>query len=313
MPIFVLLEAVYGMTMLARWAKLVGPGQARRGNTVPDILVPQKTVWDPSAVRPSQSTMFGAGLAPVNSWETSSGTNAQPTNLSTASRGSDLTKLPPPATDPTQIPASHFREVSDPTIPRVVASLRNKLRMQPGLNTNIIEILGSMAQRCEEVHREATEGRAGDAWHNDVWYLCSKKVLIIRAKLEKWAEMIAISSAPSERATDAARKSTGAGSGSSHAADPGAAAAQGQGAIPSVQQQQQHQQPLYNEEMALAAFQRQMELAGHNVLSPENSGEFDGMWTNEMFDPLDPGLWLNDGNDWEMALLGPIQDHQFGM
>lgn len=307
MPIFVLLEVVYGMTMLARWAKLLGPGQARRGNTAPDILVPQKIVWDPSAVRPSESTVFGAGLAPLKPFETSSETEARSTRLSKSSRGSDLTKLPPPVTDPTQISASQFREVSDPTIPGVVASLRTKLHMQPGLNIDIIGILSSLAQRCEQVHRELTEGAVGGAWHNDVWYLCAKKVLITRAKLEKWAEIVG--GVPTERATDAATKSTRARS-DAQVANSGVATQQRQAAPGG-------QQSLYGEEAALAAFQKQMEIAGQGVWPPESTGtqwQFDSMWTNEMFDPLDPALWLNDGNDWEMALLGPIQDnHQFGM
>lgn len=309
MPIFVLLEVVYGMTMLARWAKLLGPGQARRGNTAPDILVPQKIVWDPSAVRPSESTVFGAGLAPLKPFETSSETEARSTKLSKSSRGSDLTKLPPPITDPTQISASQFREVADPTIPGVVASLRTKLHMQPGLNIDIIGILSSLALRCEKVHRELTEGAAGGAWHNDVWYLCAKKVLITRAKLEKWAEIVAVGGVPTERATDAATKSTRARS-DAQVANSGVATQQRQAAPGG-------QQSLYSEEAALAAFQKQMEIAGQGVWPPESTGtqwQFDSMWTNEMFDPLDPALWLNDGNDWEMALLGPIQDnHQFGM
>ncbi|KAK7716727.1 hypothetical protein SLS63_011039 [Diaporthe eres] len=306
MPIFVMLEVVYGITMLARWAKLLGPGQARRGDTVQDILIPQKIVWDPSAVRPSQNSVFGAGLAPLKPFDTGSVTETQSTNLSTAGRGSGLLKLPPPITDPTQISASQFREVTDPTVPGVVASLRSKLRKQPGLNIDIIGILASLAQRCEQVHRELTEEGAGGAWHNDVWYLCAKKVLITRAKLEKWAEIVAIGGVPTERTTDTATRNTRAGK-DVQIMDSGAATEQAQTAPIG-------RQPLYSEDNALAAFQKQMEIAGQGVLPPESTGDawqFDSMWTNEMFDQLDPALWLNDGNDWEMALLGPIQDNQF--
>lgn len=307
MPIFVMLEVVYGITMLARWAKLLGPGQARRGNTVTDILVPQKIVWDPSAVRPPPNTLFGAGLAPLKPFESSSDTETQSTRLSTANRGPALMNLPPPITDPTQIPASHFREVTDPTIPGVVASLRSKLQKQPGLNIDIIGILASLARRCEQVHRELTEEGAGGAWHNDVWYLCAKKVLITRAKLEKWAEIVAIGGVKTtDRTTDTATGNTRAGK-DVPMMDSGAATEQAQTAPIG-------RQPLYSEDNALAAFQKQMEIAGQGVLPPESTGDawqFDSMWTNEMFDQLDPALWLNDGNDWEMALLGPIQDNQF--
>lgn len=311
MPIFVMLEVVYGITMLARWAKLLGPGQARRGHSVSDILIPQKIVWDPSAMRPSPNTVFGAGLAPLKPFETRSDSETQSTKLSTASRGSGLMNLPPPITDPTQISASQFREVTDPTIPSVVVSLRSKLGKQPGLNIDIIGILASLAQRCEQVHRELTE-EAGGAWRNDVWYLCAKKVLITRAKLEKWAEIVALGGVPTKRTTDTATRNTREGPRASHDVE----------VADSVHAREQAQtapigrQPLYSEDNALAAFQRQMEMAGQGVLPPESTGDtwhFDSLWANEMFDQLDPALWPNDGNDWEMALLGPIQDNRFGL
>ena len=308
MPIFVMLEVVYGITMLARWAKLLGPGQARRGNNVPDILIPQKIVWDPSAVRPSPNSMFGAGLDPLRPFETSSDTETRSRTSTIANRSSSLTNLPPPITHPTQISASQFREVADPNIPGVVASLRTKLRMQPGLNIDIIGILSSLAHRCEKVHRELTEEGAGGAWHNDVWYLCAKKVLITRAKLEKWAEIVAAGGVQTERITDSTTRNARAGN-DARRADSGVAKERGQTAPI-------RRQPLYSEENALAAFQKQMEIAGQGILPPESTGDtwqFDSMWTNEMFDQLDPALWLNDGNDWEMALLGPIQDNQFAL
>lgn len=307
MPMFVLLEAVYGMTMLARWAKLLGPGQARRGNTVPDILVPQKIVWDPSAVRPSPNSLFGAGLAPLKPFDTSNDTETQSAKASTTNQGSGLTKLPPPITDPTQISASQFREVTDPGIPSVVVSLRSKLQKQPGLNIDIVGILASLAQRCEQVHQELTEGADG-GWHNDVWYLCAKKVLITRAKLEKWAEIVSMGDPPTERTVNTATK-TARTRNDTQMASSGVGTDQGQ-ATPIARQ------PAYSEDSVLAAFQKQMEMAGQGALPPASTGDtwhFDSLWTNEMFDQLDPALWLNDGNDWEMALLGPIQDNQFAL
>lgn len=179
--------------------------------------------------------------------------------------------------------------------------------MQPGLNIDIIGILASLAQRCEQVHQELTEGRAGEVWHNDVWYLCSKKVLITRAKLEKWAEIVAVGGVPTIRTADSAKKATGAGT-EVQMADSGVSTEQRQTALPGGPQ------PFCNVE--IAAFQKQMEIAEQGVWPPESTAtpwQFDSMWANEMFDSLDPGLWLNDGNDWGMALLGPIQDNQFAL
>lgn len=305
MPIFVLMQVVYSITMLARWAKILGPGRSsRRWNTPADILTSQKVVWDPSATRPAAPTpIFGADNSStstskrgtVETWTTARPSTA--TGLSQAAIR--LAKLPPPITHPSQIPASQFREAADPNIPRAVASLKAKLLAQPGLNLDIIGILARLSQRFEQVHKELTEEGGRGAWHNDVWYLCAKKMLITRAKLEKWAEIIRLGGmSAATPADEAAGQPHEKGETQMDDADVTVAETQ---ATPG-------QQPLYQDgHDALAAFQRQIETAGEGILPPElmdDAWQYGDAWTDGMFDQLDPSLWVNDGDGWSMALLG---------
>lgn len=309
MPIFVMIQVVYSITMLARWAKILGPGRSpRRWNAPADLLTSHKVVWDPSATRPAApNTIFGAGLAPLPSFSedtSSTSTRRQETEIGIdAATATRLAKLPPPITHPSQIPASHFRESADPSIPRVVASLKARLLAQPGLNLDIAGILARLAQRCEQVHKGLTEEGGRGAWHNDVWYLCAKKVLIARAKLEKWAEIIASGGVSATVPADEATKHAGQlhKERETQMGDADATIAETQASLSG-------QQPLYQDgDVALAAFQRQIETAGQGILPPDSMNDtwqYGDVWTADMFDQLDPSLWLNDNSDWSMALLG---------
>jgi hypothetical protein len=303
MPIFVLMQVVYSITMLARWAKILGPGRSpRRWNTPADILVSQKVVWDPSATRPAAPTSnFGADNSSIST--SRRGTVETWTGASTATGPSQaairLAKIPPPITHPSEIPASQFREAADPNIPRVVASLKAKLLAQPGLNLDIIGILARLAQRFEQVHKGLTEEGGRGAWHNDVWYLCAKKMLITRAKLEKWAEIIA---------SDGMSAAPPAGEAASQPQEQGGTQMDDADVTIAETQATPGQQPLHQEgHDALAAFQRQIETAGEGILLPDlmdDASQYGDVWTDGMLDQLDPSLWLNDGDDWSMALLG---------
>ncbi|ROV94993.1 hypothetical protein VMCG_08298 [Cytospora schulzeri] len=314
MPIFVMMHVFYGITMVARWAKILGPGRSpRRWNVPGDILTSQKVVWDPSATRPGPNS-FGVGLAPVPSFTECSSSNAGIGRMKTdiqmdvnaATRTSQaatrLVNIPPPITHPSQIPASHFRESADPSIPSAVASLRAKLLTQPGLNLDIVGILARLAQRCEQVHKELTEEDRGGNWHNDVWYICAKKILIARAKLEKWAEIIASGGMSASLPVDAAAQHTDQSDRTreTRIGDFNVTATEAQASAV--------QQPLYQNRDTFASFQRQIETAGQDILpsdSIDDAWQYGDVWTDDMFDQLDPSLWLNDGSsDWSMALLG---------
>lgn len=358
MPVFTMLHNLCAITMLARWAKVMGPGRSRASTATADILVPQKVIWDPSAQKPLPArAMFGAGMAPAPSFDSS--TQAQGTAPAAAPRSTErnppprpdpsmsskppmdgacslasrLADIPPPIVDPAQIPAAHIREAADPAIPRLVAALKAGLHAQPGLlNLDIIGILSTLARRCDEVHQRLLETSAGGsgAWQNDVWYLSGKKVLIARAKLEKWAEIIAAGGvvagpgpAPDQHnkaqpqslqpvpVSDALRDQGDSDVRMGNTPGPVDEVPSVAGASPPANQWQQH----YPEEEAMAAFQREMENAAQGILPPEvmhDADMYGGVWMDGMFDPLDPSLWLNDGGEWGMALFGPSQDMHTG-
>lgn len=308
MPMSGMMQVVYGITMLARWAKILGPGSSpRRGNAPVDILTSQKVVWDPAATRPAPKTMIGVGLAPVPSFDTESSRSTSPRSREAETRtdanmATGLGRTPSLITDPLHIPGSQFRETADPSIPSVVASLKAKLVTQPGLNLDIVGILATMAQRCEQAHKELTREGGGGAWHNDIWYHCAKKVLVVHAKLEKWAEIIASGSVSTTVPTDAAAQHANQSHGEREAQ-------MGDADITTVADTQASfaQPPLCEDRGTLAAFQRQIETAGQGILHPESmddAWQYINVWTDDMFDQLDPSLWLNDGSDWSMALLG---------
>ncbi|KAK7738414.1 hypothetical protein SLS53_006230 [Cytospora paraplurivora] len=304
MPISIMIPVLYSVTMLARWAKILGPGRPTRGrHSPPDILTPQKVIWDPSATRSVHNTMFGSGIAPLPSFSTDSAstirmepeprtntdTTSVPQRTSQAATSARLTNLPPPITDPSQIQASQIREAADPSIPSIVASLRSRLQAQPGLNLDIIGILATLAQRCEQVHEELTKEGGGGVWHNDVWYLFSKKVLIARAKLEKWAEIISSGGgAPTDAVVQqpsrnqAAKRTTGV---------------QNSGVdVTNAELRAGHSSLHYQDGDAVAVFQPQIESAGQSVLpeeSVEGGWQYADIWPDDVFDQLDPSLWLS--------------------
>lgn len=295
--------------MLARWAKIMGPGRSRPAHAPPDILIPQRVLWDPSGQRQHQSRlqMFGAGIAPVPSFgttESGATLDAQGQNMSPDSNPSilapngantfaaRLASAPPPITDVCQIPASDIHDAADANMPRVITSLRDKAHSQPGLHLDIIGILSTLAQRCEQAHQELISASPDGSWQNDVWFMCSKKILIARAKLEKWADIVAAGGV-ADQAKAGAKTSDGdmdvemedrgihltTSAAASNIAQPAAL--------------------LQNDQ--LAAFQREIENIGQgpsvseSMYDPFMQGS---VWTDDMFVPLDPSLWPTDVGDW---------------
>lgn len=146
-PMPMCMQLIYGVTMLGRWARLVGPLRP------PGPYGPIQVI-DPSGL-PSQLPGLGTAAsagAPVGASMTA--TSALPTR------------------DP-------------PDVPAAIAALREQLRSQPQLALDIPAVLAAIGGQFE-----AADKMCGDNGPT-IWDLCAKKVLITRAKLEKWAEIIA--------------------------------------------------------------------------------------------------------------------------
>ncbi len=136
LPMPLCTQLIYGVTMLGRWARLVGPLKPSGPNG-------PTTIIDPST-DPSQ--LVG--------------------DLAAAST-----------------PTVPIRD--SPDVPAAIAALREQLRSQPQLALDISAVLGAIGAQFKAADAMCADGGA------NIWDLCARKVLITRAKLEKWAEVVA--------------------------------------------------------------------------------------------------------------------------
>ncbi|TFB02286.1 hypothetical protein CCMA1212_005663, partial [Trichoderma ghanense] len=152
---------VYALVMLARWARLATPRAMYEGKTaMPD---------DPSADNPNVA-LYNTDMA-----------NAQCD--------------PRMMQDKCGMPQGHLPgrpDLEDSDLVAAVAILRTQLQTQPGLMINIPEILSAISSRFE--HANATFQLCSadtERVNKNVWLMTALKVRIARAKLEKWAELVA--------------------------------------------------------------------------------------------------------------------------
>lgn len=290
MPIYTMLDVLWSVPMLARWAKIMGPGRARTvaGHNPPDILTAQKVLWDPSADHPARGSGSGS-REPVDGQTASRDANAP-------SAAQQLSCLPPTIiTDPSQIPVSEIHDATDAKIPRAIVSLREKLQSQSGLNLDIIGILSTLGHQCEKAHQELVGASPDVAWQNDIWFLCSKKVLIARAKLEKWADIVAAGGVAEQAKAGGLKPNSRDADVQMEDAGPKLSVS-----VPTSDLSQPISQ--LPQDNGLAAFPRDMGAAGQGLNPPNsmyNPYMYDGsLWTDDMFVPLDPSFWVNDLGDW---------------
>lgn len=161
---------VYAVCMLGRWAKLVTPTALSTGET--PVHMPEDPSYDERNYssspkdHPSASSISSAGT-PDRS-ETS------------------LEK------EPCGYGEYNLQTKADPTLPTAVAALQSRLKRQPGLNIDIAAILSTIQQRFQQVgaslQASSVDKKSKDS---NVWSMSAIKVLITRAKLERWADLIA--------------------------------------------------------------------------------------------------------------------------
>lgn len=330
LPLSLTAGSLWSVTALARWAKVMGPGHSRTPTAPPDILTPQKVIWDPSALKHTPTAMFGRGLAPVPSFEAgrnndggnnSDGQTEAPSHQQSTlhnkppSSSSRLANIPPTITDPSQIQVADIHDVADPDIARVVAGLKAQLHSQPGLNLDIIGILATLAQRFEQAHENLLKASPDGSWQNDFWYLGAKKILIARARLEKWAEIVAAGGMTGEQ------QKTNAASRDHSRPEQDIAMRE----TPTSTQTRPQPPPISHPAQTVYqsipealrpwdgynTFQREIEAAGEDALPPDAVYEPDmygSVWNDNLFDPLDPSLWLSDDNEWAATFPGSMQD-----
>lgn len=164
---------IYGVSMLGRWAKLVTPAALSTGHA--PIPFPDDPSYDERRHTDSMS--------PTDHPSASSGVSAAET--ANASQSS-LDKEPCGYSD------HNAQTKADPGLPTAVAELQARLKKQPGLNIDIVAILSTIQQRFQQVAVSLQRSSLDrETKHPNVWALSAIKLLITRAKLERWAELVA--------------------------------------------------------------------------------------------------------------------------
>lgn len=162
----VVAQLVYGMTMLGRWAKYTAPIPLTKATTP----MPQDTsARDPHDEIYKANSTYSASVSP--SVATPSVTTGRDSN----------------ETSPISL-----REGTDPRLPAAVAALRSQIQTQPGLSLDVTGILSAICARFEEANAsfQMASTEPGSSDHN-LWSMSAIKVKITRAKLERWAEIVA--------------------------------------------------------------------------------------------------------------------------
>lgn len=158
---------IYSISMLGRWAKLFTPRAPRQGPSTP---MPD----DPSAVEQSVSTPGSSASA------ISPAAGPTRTPMSSGSDMSDVYNL------------RSVEESLDSMIPAAVVSLQTLVERHPGLIIDIPQILTTLQSRIMQVSasikRCAVEGESKDP---NLWSVSAVKMLIVKVKLERWAELVA--------------------------------------------------------------------------------------------------------------------------
>lgn len=152
---------VYALVMLARWARLSTPRAMYEGRT----SMPN----DPSENNPNVA-LYNSDMA-----------NAQRESAMASGKG---------GASHGHVPARP--DLEDTDLAAAVAVLRTQLQTQPGLMINIPEILSAICNRFE--HANATFQLCSvdtERINKNIWMMTALKVRIARAKLEKWAELVA--------------------------------------------------------------------------------------------------------------------------
>lgn len=152
---------VYALVMLARWARLSTPRAMYEGRTsMPD---------DPSANNPNVA-LYNSDMANVQ----------RESGMASGKSGAPHERMPARP------------DLEDSDLAAAVAVLRAQLQTQPGLMINIPEILSAICSRFE--HANATFQLCSvdtERINKNIWMMTALKVRIARAKLEKWAELVA--------------------------------------------------------------------------------------------------------------------------
>ncbi|KAL1889873.1 hypothetical protein Sste5346_008597 [Sporothrix stenoceras] len=211
LPIPLYVHLIYGITMLSRWARLIGPTRpANANNNAANLRGPAFANKDASAGNTpvTSSTESGTGTSAANNGASSSFVSTpdldlrDPSHRLVPGQGAAATKPGlgglgggPVTSIPFQfIPGMDARELQrDPSLLKAVARLREHMRQQPDLQLDIPATLATIWDKFEQSNREMRASGAakfGDSVGRgmNVWDLTARKIAIMRFKVGRYLD-----------------------------------------------------------------------------------------------------------------------------
>lgn len=206
LPISLYNHLIYGITMMSRWARLIGPTRPANASASADLRGPafsNKTDTSSSGTTPASTSTAesAAATSATNTTSTPSLDLRDPSHRLVPGQGATATK--PGASGPggpatsipfTFIPGMDARELQrDPSLLKAVARLREHMRQQPDLQLDIPATLATIWDKFEQSNREmraAGAAKFGDSVGRgmNVWDLTARKIAIMRFKVGRYLD-----------------------------------------------------------------------------------------------------------------------------
>lgn len=165
-------QLVYGLTMLGRWAR----------------LTTSRTTYTQKGTAPDNSSNKHPAMGnSLNTNSQASGTELSPSRLSLVA---------PNAIEHIETCAyaqvTYSRQGMDPKLPGAVAVLRTQLQQHPGLLIDVSQILTSFESRFEAASAMFQVSPMDNSKpEHSIWSMAAIKIRVTRAKLERWAAIVA--------------------------------------------------------------------------------------------------------------------------
>jgi hypothetical protein len=242
LPVTFCCQIIYSTGMLTRWARLAGPFN-------PPNVSDQRVQPPPNA----DKTVAAQGPC-----------------LGVTGQVQDRVASP--------LAMVQIRDSADPRIPAAIAALRQQLHAQADLNVDILGILGALGTRFEHVSRDllAASIAAGGTITSNIWDLSAKKVLLTRAKLERWSEIIVTGGVEAAQKPRAGEPDEGDDDG-------------------------EHDADCETDESNQSSGFAEADMTGC-VLGNGDVWMMDGLWDNDNFTVMESNMWYDNGSEWSTGL-----------
>ncbi|OAA62850.1 hypothetical protein SPI_04390 [Niveomyces insectorum RCEF 264] len=337
MPLPMYMHMVHGITMLSRWARLVGPVRADPGAPGPALnggnpatleaghlalaatsnghSTAPSSASTASATASSTATVATTATPAATSIASSALFNA-PVDYSTPAtpRGQDAPPVPSVILPIESVPGVDPRELNrDPALLAAVMHLRANLRRQPGLQLDVPGLLATLRDRFEQSNRALRAANAtkfGDAVARGitVWEMTARKIAVMQIKMQRYldgsAALHGTAAAPADMRAENAQQQNPV----QHLGQPGHDGVPVQNGGSRVTPGQPLVQGGLPTDLGRApgsggTTNTDLRDTGQGLSGPGNldSWAADPLWADDAFDNMDIGLWA-ENMDWMAAL-----------